>query len=247
MFAGGASRAAEAIAAEAWQNSFTLYGWVPSVSGELKYDLGRGDSASVDAGDIVDALDMAFMGAFEARRYKWSILADVIYLDLGDKKTASVALPGGGAIDAKVDLGLKGWQVGLYGGYNIYHTGKATLDALAGVRYLSIDTDAVLSIDGPLPPTLPSAKLSRSADIWDGVVGFRGRANINESWFVPYHADVGAGDSKLTWQAMAGIGYEAGWGDTMLVYRHLAWDEGSDRLLQDLSFSGPALAFKFRF
>ena len=101
--------------------------------------------------------------------------------------------------------------------------------------------------DGPLPPSRPTAKLSKSADVWDAVVGFRGRAHINDRWFVPYYADVGAGDSDLTWQAMAGIGYEASWGETSLVYRHLEWDQGDDGLLKKLSFSGPAVAFKFRF
>jgi hypothetical protein len=79
------------------------------------------------------------------------------------------------------------------------------------------------------------------------VVGVRGQAKITEHLFVPYHFDVGAGQSRLTWQAMAGIGYEAGWGDTMLVYRHLEWVEGSDDLIQNLSFSGPALALRFHF
>lgn len=231
----------------AGDNSFTLYGWLPSVDGELKYDLGGDDSASVDAGDILDALNMTFMGTLETRRGRWSLLADLIYLDLGSDRNSSVSFAGGSSIDTEVDLALDGWQVGLYGGYSLYDTGKASLDILAGLRYLSIDTEAELDIDGPLDLNLPSAELSASTDVWDGVVGVRGRASINENWFVPYHADVGAGESDLTWQAMAGVGYAAGWGDVVLVYRHLAWDEGDDGLLQELSFSGPALAFKFRF
>lgn len=233
--------------ASTWDNSFTLYGWFPSMDGELRYDLGGSDGASVDAGDILDALNMTFMGAFETRHGRWSLLADLIYLDLGSRDNSSVSLPGGGSIDTEVDLALDGWQFGLYGGYNLYLTPKASLDILAGLRYLSIDTDAELDIDGPLDLNLPSARLSTSTDVLDGVVGVRGRASINDKWFVPYHADVGAGDSDLTWQAMAGIGYAAGWGDVVLVYRHLAWDEGDDGLLQELSFSGPALAFKFHF
>ena len=229
-----------------WQNSFTLYGWLPSMDGELKYDLGGDDSASVDGGDILDALNMTFMGTFETRKGRWSLLADLIYLDLGSKDSSRVSLPGGGSIETEVDLALDGWQFGLYGGYNIYDTPKASLDILAGLRYLSIDTDAELDIDGPLDLNLPSARLSASTEVWDGVVGVRGRASINDNWFVPYYADVGTGDSELTWQAMAGIGYAAGWGDVVLVYRHLAWDQGDDGLLQELSFSGPALAFKFR-
>ena len=205
-----------------WENSFTLYGWFPSMDGELKYDLGGDDSASVDGSDILDALNMTFMGAFETRKGRWSLLADLIYLDLGSKDSSSVSLPVGGSIDTEVDLALEGWQFGLYGGYNLYDTPKASLDILAGLRYRSIDTDAELDIDTPLDLNLPSAKLSASTELWDGVVGVRGRANLNDNWSVPYYADFGAGDSDLTWQAMAGVGYAAGWGDVVLVYRHLA-------------------------
>lgn len=188
---------------------------------------------------------MTLMGAFETREGRWSLLADVICLDLGSRDGSSVSLPGGGSIDTEVDLALDGWQVGLYGGYNLYDTPKASLDILEGLRYLSIDTDADLDIDTPLDLNLPGAKLSASTELWDGVVGVRGRANLNDNWFVPYYLDVGAGDSDLIWQAMAGVAYAAGWGDVVVVYRHLAWDEGDDGLLQELSFSGPALAFKF--
>jgi hypothetical protein len=187
------------------------------------------------------------MGAVELRKEKWSLLADVIYLDLGDAKTSRVALPGGGGIETHVDLQLSGWQLGLYGGYQLYRTDRGSLDVLAGVRHLSLDTDATLGLSGPLPPSLPTRELSRSASIWDGVVGLRGRVEVNRNWFIPYHADVGAGDSELTWQAMTGIGYAASWGDVQLVYRHLEWDEGDDKLIQGLSFSGPGVAVKYRF
>lgn len=228
-------------------NAFTLYGWFPSLSGELKYDLGDDESGSVDAGDILDALKMVFMGSFETHGDKWLFIADVIYLDLGKDNTSSIELPIIGQLNTRVDLELKGWQVGLYGGYNVYDMTKASLDIIAGLRYLTIDTEAKLDIDGTLPPALSSATLSSSGDVWNGIVGLRGRARINERWFFPFHADVGAGGSDLTWQAMAGIGYKASWGETSLVYRHLEWDQGDDDLIKKLSFSGPAVAFKFLF
>ena len=70
---------------------------------------------------------------------------------------------------------------------------------------------------------------------------------LGSDWYMPYHADVGTGDSELTWQAMAGVGYRAGWGDLLLFYRHLAWDEGDDKLLQGLEFTGPGMAVRFSF
>jgi hypothetical protein len=46
---------------------------------------------------------------------------------------------------------------------------------------------------------------------------------------------------------MTGIGYSFRWGDALLAYRHLYYDQKGDKLLQDISFSGPALAVSFRF
>lgn len=135
----------------------------------------------------------------------------------------------------------------MYGGYRFHHSANLDASLLAGLRYLTIDSSASLAIDGPLPPELPKRTVSASADIWDGVLGFRGRITFDDHWFAPYYADLGAGDSERTWQAMGGVGYRASWGETILVYRHLEWDQGNDGLLQSLGFSGPALAFKFDF
>lgn len=238
--------AADAVDSEALQTNATLYVWLPSMSGDFKYNVGNG-SATVSGSDILDALNMAFMGALEFRKGEWSLLTDLVYLDLGADKTSSVGLPGGGAISAGVDLEVSGWQLGVYGGYQLYATDKATLDILGGVRYLTLDTDASLSITGPLPPSLPTANLAASTEVLDAVVGIRGKVELGSDWYMPYHADVGTGSSELTWQAIAGVGYRTSWGDLLLFYRHLAWDEGDDGLLQGLEFTGPGMAVHFSF
>jgi hypothetical protein len=46
---------------------------------------------------------------------------------------------------------------------------------------------------------------------------------------------------------MAGLTYTYGWGDLMFVYRHLAFDQGSDGLLENLGFTGPGVGARFRF
>lgn len=150
---------------------------------------------------------MAFMGTIEVRKRKLSLLTDIIYLDLADAKSTGLGLPGGGAINTDINMNLSGWQFGFYGGNNLCQTEQASLDLLTGVRDLSLDADTTLSITGLLPPELPSARLSRSASLWDAVIGMRGRLELSPNWYMPYHADIGKGDSELTWQAIAGIGY----------------------------------------
>ena len=81
----------------------------------------------------------------------------------------------------------------------------------------------------------------------DAHLGIRGQANLGGNWYLPYHLDIGAGQSDLTWQAAGGVGYRLNWGDVNLVYRHMKWDFSSGTSIDDMSFSGPLLAAKFRF
>ena len=47
--------------------------------------------------------------------------------------------------------------------------------------------------------------------------------------------------------ALVAVGYRFNWGDVLLAYRHLSYDQGSSGLLQNLELSGPALGVNFRF
>ena len=95
-----------------WQHSVSLYAWLPALDGEFKYQRDNGESLPIDSSQILDALNMTFMGAYEARKDKWVLLGDLIYLNLSnDKDRETIGY-------SNVDMRLKGWQVGLYGGYN---------------------------------------------------------------------------------------------------------------------------------
>jgi len=231
-----------------WQFGAMLYGWLPSVSGDLNHPLPRdtgGGSVSVDADKILDALQFTLMASFEARKGDWSVFTDVIYLDLAGDESKSVALPGdrfSPVLDA--DLELTGWVWTLAGGYTVWRSGRSHLDVLAGTRLLALDTELKLTGEGPFQR---GRKASDSVNLWDGIVGVTGRVTLNDRWFVPYYADVGAGGSDVTWQMAGGVGYAFDWGEVMLLYRHLQYDQGDDELLQDVAFSGGMLGVNFQF
>ena len=231
-----------------WQFGAMLYDWLPSVSGDLDHPLPRdtgGGSVSVDVDKILDALQFTLMASFEARKGDWSVFTDVIYLDLAGDESKSVALPGdrlSPVLDA--DLELTGWVWTLAGGYTVWRSGRSYLDVLAGARLLALDTELTLAGEGPFRR---ARKASDSVDLWDGIVGVTGRVALNDRWFVPYYADVGAGGSDFTWQMAGGVGYAFDWGEVMLLYRHLQYDQGDDELLKDVSFGGGMLGVNFRF
>ena len=75
----------------------------------------------------------------------------------------------------------------------------------------------------------------------------RGRYKFGQSrWFVPFHFDIGTGESDLTWQATAAIGYAFDWGEVMAGYRHVGYDFASNSPIERLTFTGPAASVAFR-
>jgi len=238
QFAGPAST-------DAWQFSAALYLWGADVGGETR----SGSTIEVDFGDIVDNLEMAFMGTFQVRKGKWSFLTDVIYLDISADNTVNATVPGGaGQIDVttRADLDLTGWVLQFAGTYNLLTRGMSTLDVLGGLRYLDLDMDLEANL-GALGPD-KSRALSESDSVWDGIIGVTGNISLSKRWYIPYYLDMGTGESDFTWQAVGGIGFRAAkWVDLALVYRYLAWNFDSDMAIDDLDFSGPAFGAIFRF
>jgi hypothetical protein len=51
----------------------------------------------------------------------------------------------------------------------------------------------------------------------------------------------------VTWQGLLGVAYSFNWGDVSLAYRYLYYEQGSDKLLQNMSFRGPTLGVTFHF
>lgn len=253
--AAGTAQAAQteqaAQTAEDWQQSAMIYIWLPSVGGTTRYQVppNRGTSVDIDANAILDSLEGTFMGTYQARHGKWSLLVDFIYLDLGNTKSSSVSFGPNRdwTVSSQVNMNFRGFTSTAAAAYNLLDEGGNTLDLLGGVRVFSYDANTSLSFAGPLPATLPPASLSQSETLWDGVIGAKGEVSLGGNWSIPYYLDVGTGDSTLTWQAMAGVARRTDWGDVMLAYRHLAYDQGNDKFLQNFSFSGPALGVRFRF
>ncbi len=224
----------------AWEQQLVIYGWLPTFDGTLTYSLPGEDSVESD-GSVIDKLDGVFMAAYEVRKDKFSFLIDVIYLGMSGGETILEDV-GKGRLETAVAQEFDAWIISAYGGYNVIDTGSATLDVIAGVRYFSMDVEA--TIDFPILDPIP---LSPSFEVYDGLIGVKGRVDINENWYVPYIFDIGAGDSDLTWQAQASIGYRFGWGDVLATYRYLHYEKDDHFLVEDFDLYGPKVGVVFHF
>lgn len=247
-----------------WRFAVTPYLWLPTIDAKLKHSTPSGASASpeieVSPDDYLSSLDFAAMLSGEARKNRWSFFTDVIYLDMSaDDSTVQAVNFGGTRVQTSLNVdtnsSLSGVAWTLAGGYEVLHLAEVTVDAFAGFRYFrlkaSTDWQLAATITGPLggSQVFPrSGSVSDSEDLFDGIIGIRGRIRLGDSaWSIPYYVDIGGGSSDLTWQGVLAIAYSFNWGDVALAYRYLYYDQGGDELVQDLSLGGPALAVTFRF
>jgi hypothetical protein len=243
----GILAAEEAAQEDGWIFEPALYMWVSALGGETA---GGGD-IDIDFSTIIDNLDMTFMGVLGARKGKWSLLTDVIYLDMeGDNQgTLTVPIGTGIAVGTDASVGVKSWIVTPAVGYTVVDNERAVLDILGGARYLYMKSEIMVNISGPLETRRET--VTGSGNVWDAIVGVKGRVNLAEKWYMPYYLDIGTGETDLTWQAFGGVGYKFSKFDMIAGYRYLNWEfDDNDKgggVFNDLDISGPILGARFTF
>lgn len=242
-----------------WHFTLTPFLWVPNVNGNIDAHIpGRrptGEPQEVDVSTEIgpnDYLENLTFGAMlngEARKGDWSVFTHFIYIDFGDQRSHVRNLTGPrgeslSAIDRDVTTGLSTTVWTLAGAYTAVRTPKATVDVLAGFRYVEVDTELKWSLRGSSDFVDNSGRKSQNQTEWDGIVGVKGQVRLGDGrWFMPYYADIGTGSSNLTWQALLGLGYGFDWGDVSLSIRSLSYD--FDKNDADLRMTGPALGASF--
>lgn len=241
---------------DGWQFEAAIYGWFPAISGTSSFPPnGGGPSIDVSMGDVIDALKFAFMGNFGMRQGQWGLWTDLVYADFGVSRSGSRDFSIGGrplpaGVRADLDLDIKTWIWTLAGTYQLKNDSEGTTDLLFGIRMLDMSNGLSWNISGSggvLPPRTGSKEVSETN--WDGIVGLKGRVVLGSErrWFVPYYADVGTGESKLTWQVNAGVGYQFDWGALAASWRYMDYDFKSSSHIDNLSFNGPVIGAIFKF
>jgi len=268
-----AALADEADRAEGtWRFALTPYIWLPTIDGSLKYALppGSGGSPEISVGptDWLELLNAGLLLSGSASKGRFSAQSDVVYLSLTSKNDGrvlsvddTVTVPGTRIpipisanlnLNTRTDLDAVSWTVS--GGYVLASSEASSTTAFVGARYLGVDVSsgwdltAEISVPGTGVILPAQGQIGTDVDLWDALIGLRGHYDFTDSkWSTLYYFDIGAGDSDLTWNAMAGLAYSYGWGDLLLAYRHLEYDQPADKLLQDFKFSGPGFGFRFTF
>jgi opacity protein-like surface antigen len=228
LFAGGNIAPVEPVVEEVevvseWNYSAAMYMWGAGINGK---DAIIGNNIDISFSDILENLDMAFMGTFTAQKDNWGAFVDVVYMKLGNEIAPATTFNYKAKIISPSIL------------YKMVNNDKLDLNLLVGTRYLYMEN------------TITGRPIG-SGHVWDGIIGLKGQYNLTSHWFLPFQADIGTGDTDFTWQAFAGIGYAYENIDVVAGWRSLNWNFDANhpggKLFDDLTISGPMVGLKYRF
>jgi hypothetical protein len=259
----------QAAGPSGWTFDVAPYLWFANIHSDASFNLPPAlggtvtASPSVSFGDLVSHINIGFMGAADARYDRFSVVTDFMYLNVGGTPSQfkavnfpnRPAIPIQAGVQSSQGLTLRTSIWTLAGGYTVAQGDWGNFDVLAGFRLFSVNErinySLGFSIVGPLGNGATFGGIggvSGSADIWNGIGGFRGRVRIGDAGlFIPYYFDIGAGGSNLTWQISSGLGYHIGPVDVSLTYRYLSFEQGSSAVVQHLDIKGPMLMANFTF
>ena len=252
---------AEPVATEAtrssddWQFAAFIYGYYATIGTKATLPNGATSSVNIDAKDLFNNLKFGALGSFDARKGRWGVYTDFIYMNVGAFKSQYHNLIIGGTnlpadVSSSTNFGLESVVWTLTGTYRAVATDSSTLDVIAGARLLDEQVKVDWTLNGnigsiPLPGRAGTVRARE--DYYDGVVGIKGRVafGADRKWFFPYYGDIGTGNSKLTWQLMAGIGYGFKWGELIGGWRHVDYEFKSSSPISSTNFDGPMLGAAF--
>lgn len=220
-----------------WMLGAEVYLWGASIGG----DTARGDTIDIGFDELVKDLEVGFMGTLAASRNEWTLFADMIYLDVSDDIRQTIRFRGD-LFRVGADIDLQGFVSTLGGAYHFYQSGPTDLNVTLGARYLWLDVDVRGDIDNFL-----RFRISDSDSVWDGVIGLRGKTDLDDRWYLTYYADIGTGNSDSTWQAVGAINYRCYRYDFVGGYRYLKWNFDRSPYFDDLDLSGLFAGVKFLF
>lgn len=247
---------AQASTADQWHGAVTLYGYFPSIHGDTMFPNGAaGPTFKIDAHEILQNLNFAFMGKVHIQKGRWGGSVDIFYADVSESRNGSrdfsvpqIPIPVGVTADLK--LGTKSTLLTLTGTYQLVAEPDHELRLVFGTRVYDNRQRLDWHLSAPLVGYPSVAGISNVKQTnWDVVVGLSGRQRFGQDlrWYVPYYIDAGTGDSRFTGQAMLGIGYGFHWGDVTAAWRYIDYDFKSGSLISRTSYSGPAVGLTWRF
>ncbi|KIC95714.1 hypothetical protein [Flavihumibacter solisilvae] len=226
---------------EKWRFLLEPYAMFPNMQGTT--GLGNLPDASVDEdpSDIFSNLKIGAMLYAEAKKGKWSISSDLLYMDLNMDITSK-----NGIISGESDAKQLGWELA------VLRKVLPWLEAGIGAQLNSIESglDIVVNTAGG-----PSPQSKKITETWvDPTIIARLTYPLEKKWNVLFRGNVGGFGigSDFSWQIQLYGGYRfSPLFQISAGYRAIGLDyetgSGNDRFLYDMVSFGPVVRFGFNF
>jgi opacity protein-like surface antigen len=221
-----------------WKFALTAYLWTTKTGVTAETPAGETVEAELSFSDALKDLDFAFMGAFEARKGKFSLFTDGMYFKLSPTNST----PGPVVDDVTVRTQMT--VISSYAAYRVHDDPSLAVDLAGGFRWASLDTD--VTTRGGI---IPDQAFNNSDDWIDPVIGIRLTTQLSDKVSATLFADYGgfSGDSS-TWQTALSVGYALN--DRWALrggYRYMEFDREIDGRDFSMDQSGLLLGATYSF
>ncbi len=232
-----------------WRYTGAFYAFTPLRTRGTTTVSGVSAPVDLDLGEVLENLDFAASGRFEAWKGNWGLIFDANYYSI----SADGSLPGPGA--GSVDVNVRQKWLGLLAAYRVANgtygaSGKRyTVDVQAGARYNSLRQEVDITTPGP------TTTLGGDDSWWEPVIGARGKWELNEEWATVASVEFGgfgAGGNDLQVGLNVGFDYQP-WDNTSILfgYRYFSIDYSttlaSGPFGYDVEQHGPYIGVKYVF
>jgi len=193
-------------------------------------------SVGVDFKDLVDDLEMSFMGHVEAQGDDIGGFVDVAFVGVGKNESRT-------NFDLNVDNDTTTMDLAM-----VWSPGEERMtgfELYGGLRYVSNDFRLVAD---PVPPALPTVTTGSDSSYYDVMFGARFIAPLSEHWRLTLSGDISGGDTEGTFSIGAYAGYRMGQHHFIGGYKHFEMDlesgAGGDLTM---TMTGPVIAYGYSF
>lgn len=223
---------------DAWRVSASPYIWASGIKGEVGQFGQQPTRLDSSFSDIFNDVDLAFMGAVEARYKRFSLLGDVLYGKLSTGGNTQH-----GILSRSVDITSKSFS-GFFGaGYSVLENDRGHLDVIGGGRLWYASTR--IALKGGL---IGGKSQTDSASWVDAVAGLRGQYALSDHWYLTGWGVIGAGEAKLDWDATAALGYQFKSNlSAVLGYRALGVNFNRNGFVYNVIQQGPMVGLAYKF
>ncbi len=220
-----------------WEFTLAPYLFMASINGDAAVAVEGRSEVDLNFGDILTKLQVAFMMRGEVYKSNGGVMADYVYMKLGDDLDAPE--------DVVADIELTQGIFELFASRRIRHD-WGWIDVYGGIRHWDIRT--ALNLQG-----LQVTRVSFKENWVDPVVGGRAILQFSDRFSSIFRGDIGGFGvgSDFSFTAQVGVGYHfADWFAMMLQYKYLYVDYNNDKAAPDLFIydtgtNGPLLGLVF--